>query len=84
MKIVAVAVKGKEFLYNPKTAHKVSVKSAERICQNLNESRFRLKEGEIWHVYEIDQYDIRPYSTAETQSFIIRNGYLYEKTANVW
>lgn len=83
MKIVAVAVKGQEFLYNPKTAHKVSAKSAERITENLNENLFRLKENEIWYLYDVDRYD-RAFDYAESQSFVIRNGYLYEKTANVW
>ena len=74
MKIVAKAMEGKEFLYNPKSAHKVSVNSGLDIMSILNMVRYDLKDGETWFLYDIDQYDVRPYEWANRQRFTIRNG----------
>lgn len=76
--IIARAVKGKEFLYNPKTAHRVSERSAKTICEILNRCSFKLSEGQIWHVYEADYYS-EAYDYAETQRFTIRNGVVSRK-----
>jgi hypothetical protein len=43
MTVLAKAVKGKEFLYDARSAHEVSKASADVICETLNESKFLLK-----------------------------------------
>ena len=75
MFIIAKAVKGAEYAYNPKSARKVSKKSANQICEIVNKYKFLLgtKDNEIWHVYEIDKYSLA-YDFAQYQSFTIRNG----------
>lgn len=75
MIILAKAVSGKEFMYDPRSAHQVSKRSADQICNVLNHEnvRYKLNAGEIWHIYEIDQYDTA-YNYASTQRFTIRNG----------
>ena len=80
MKIIAKTVKGKEFLYNPKTARKVSARSAEKILDavNAHKSMLGAAENEIFHIYDIDKYDTA-YEYAQKQAFIIRNGYVYAK-----
>ena len=57
MTVLAKAVKGKEFLYDAKSAHEVSKASADVICDTLNATKFLLKEGEVWH-----KFDFGPYS----------------------
>ena len=75
MKIIAKTIKGKEFMYYPKTARKVSERSAETILKAVNQHKFLLdtKENEIWHIYEIDKYD-QAYIFAQYQAFTIRKG----------
>lgn len=74
MKIVAKAMEGKEFLYNAKSAHKVSERSSKIIVDILNNVKYDLKENETWFAYDIDEYDVRPYEYALSQRFTIRNG----------
>ena len=75
MKIIAKTVKGREFMYNPKTARKVSERSANYICNVVNEYKYLLgsADNECWHIYDIDKYDIA-YDYAMFQSFTVRNG----------
>lgn len=70
MKIVAKTINGQEFIYSIRTAHKVNGKNAEKIAEMLNGCGYMLKDGEKWHVYNIDQYD-GGYEWAEVQSFFI-------------
>jgi len=81
MKIVAKSIKGQEFLYNAKSAHRVSERSANLICKALNEAKYNLKEGEVWHVHDIDRYDTA-YQYVDYQAFTRRNGKLYETAYN--
>ena len=60
MTVLAIACKGKEFLYNVRSAHEVSKASADWICNVLNQNRYKLKEGEVWHKFT----DICFYDTA--------------------
>lgn len=79
MLILALAVKGKEFIYKPKTAHQVSKSSAEKIKNALNKINYKIKnDNEIWHIYEIDQYSIA-YNWAISQRFTVYKGVLKEK-----
>ena len=75
MKIIAKTTVGHEFFYNPRTARKVSDRSADYICKVVNEYKFLLDTGrnECWHVYDIDKYDTA-YDYAMFQSFTVRNG----------
>ena len=80
MKMIAKAIEGKEFMYNRNTAHKVSDRGAAAICAALNERRYQLKDGEIWHIYDCGAYETE-YTSAGYLSFTRHNGYLYEKRA---
>lgn len=73
MMVVAISAKGHEFLYSAKTAHKVSKASAEKICKALNEAKYHLKDGDIWHVHEIDKYD-NAWIYAHEQEFRVWKG----------
>ncbi len=74
MTIVAKSIKGHEFVYTPKTAHKVSKASANLICKALNDNKFMLyDDDEVWFVHEVDQYDSAS-GYAEYQKFTVRNG----------
>lgn len=77
MKIVAKSVKGHEFMYSAKSAHKVSERSANLICKALNSANYDLKDGETWFVHDVNQYD-SAYDYASYQAFTRRNGKLYE------
>ena len=80
MKIIAKTIPGKEFMYNPKTARKVSAKSAKIILDIVNEYKFLIEDSskEIWHIYDIDEYDTA-YFYANRQAFTIRNGIVTAK-----
>lgn len=75
MTIIAKTRIGREYMYIPRTARKVSKKSAHVICDIVNQYKKLLDtaENECWHVYEIDQYDLA-YDFAKYQSFTMRNG----------
>lgn len=68
MKIIAIAVKGKEFLYNSRTAHKVAQNKAQVVCDALNKVGYALDDNSVWHVYDVSAYDDAFYY-AETQRF---------------
>ena len=77
MLIIAKTVKGKEYYYGVKTAHKVSMAGSEKILEVLNRVRYQLGDGQTWHIYEIDRYDTA-YDYAEFQKFTIRKGIVKE------
>ena len=55
MKLIAKAIKGKEFFHSRKDAAFAPDSSAEKICKVMKETKFRLnKENEVWHVYDYD------------------------------
>lgn len=68
MKIVAQAVKGHEYFYNARTAHKVPEKNAQKVADALNEIKYKLSEDSVWHVFDVDMYD-NAYYYAEGQRF---------------
>lgn len=78
MKMIAKAVLGKEFIYDRKTAHKVSERGAADICRALNDRKYQLKDGQIWHVYDCGWYESE-YTGAAYQQFTRRSGTIYEK-----
>ena len=73
MTVIAIAKQGQEFLYKSNTAHKVNEK-ADAIIKALNEIKYNLNDGEIWHKYSVSTYD-RAGVYAECQKFIAaKNG----------
>lgn len=75
MLVLAMSAKGHEFMYDAKTARKVSKASAQKICDIVNEHKFLYSchPGCVWHIHEVDKYD-RAFDYAQFQSFTIRNG----------
>lgn len=79
MKVIAKSVQGHEFMYNAASARKVSERSAKTILNVLNEKRYLLKDGEIWHIHDVDSYD-NAYHYAQSRAFRIRNGIVMDCT----
>lgn len=77
MKVLAKSVKGQEFFYSPRSAHRVP-RYIEQVCFELNQIRHDLKDNEVWHIHDVDRYDVA-YDYAMTQSFLYRNSYLVER-----
>lgn len=77
MKVIAIACEGKEFLYRASTAHKVSKASADIICKALNDIRYKLNPGEVWHVYDVSGWE-NAGIYSETQAFRRYKGRLQE------
>lgn len=75
--ILAITHPGSEYLYYSLSAHKVSKASAQLICKVCNQYKFKLKEGECWHVYEVGLYD-GAYDYAQYQRFTVRKGIVTE------
>ena len=71
------AVQGKEFLYQPSSAHGVSHASAQKICDALNRVRYNLQAGQIWRVMTFDKYD-SAYNIALRYQFTTRAGAIRE------
>lgn len=78
MKVLAKTTEGYEYMYSIRSAHKVSARSGKLIADNLNELKYELKSGELWHLYDVDEYD-EAYYIAQEQSFTIRNGKLIRR-----
>ena len=76
-KMIAKTIAGKEFTYSRESAHAVSNAGAEAICRALNEKRWGLKDGQVWHVYDCGWYE-QEYTGAAYQQFIRRKGAIYE------
>lgn len=72
------ALDGKEFIYQPSSAHGVSKASAQAICDALNKIRHDLKAGQVWRVMTFDQYD-SAYEIAACYKFVVRNGNICER-----
>lgn len=73
MLVLAASVKGHEFMYRANTARKVSARSAEKICAVCNSVGYQLKQNEVWHIHDVNEYD-PAFVYASGQSFTIRNG----------
>lgn len=69
MIVVAIAVAGAEYLYSPKTAHKVNAQKAQKIVALLNAAKYGINDdAHTWHAYEVDRYD-DAFVWAEDQEF---------------
>ena len=81
MLVLAKSIKGTYYMYNAKTAHKVSKNSAEKIRNVLNDKKYDLKDNEEWNIHDVDTYDMA-YDYALIQKFTvyknkIRDTYLW-------
>ena len=78
---VAIAVKGKEFLYKRSSMIAVHNGRANDVVRVLNNNRYLLKDGEIWHSYENDGYtDIqigKEIKQVRKNGFTIHTNYAY-------
>lgn len=77
-KMIARAVKGKEYMYSRSSAHAVSAAGAGPICAALNAAGWGLGPGEVWHVYDLGWYE-REATAAGLQAFTRRGGRIQEK-----
>lgn len=68
MKIVAISVKGHEYLYNASTAHKVAEAKAQKVADALNGINYKLDDKHVWYVHDVDRYD-NAFYYAESQRF---------------
>lgn len=73
---IAKTIEGKEFLHSQKDCYYVPAASKEIICKALNESKWNLKPGEKWYIYEVEYTD----DFYIFQSINKRNGKIYIKT----
>ena len=55
-KLIAIAPKGKEFIFKTSLMIAVPKSSAVKIRNRLNRERYKLKDGEVWHIYDNDAY----------------------------
>lgn len=67
MVVIAKTIKGKEFFLSVHEMYEAPKSSAKKICEIMNHARFRLKEGEVWHIYDECMYE-------PTGKLSIRNG----------
>jgi hypothetical protein len=79
MIVIARAKKGAEFLYSYGSAHKVPKASARKICDALNRLQYGITEEQVWHVFEVDEYD-RAFFYGERQSFRIYRNKIIERS----
>lgn len=77
MIVLAKSCQGAEYLYSPKSAHAVPKPSAQKIMDALNESRYDLRDGQVWHLHEVCGLDDASFY-AERQKFSIRKGAICE------
>ena len=53
---IAKSTKGQEFIFDRSSMIAVPKTSAEAIANKLNESKYQLKDGQVWHVHQNDWY----------------------------
>lgn len=75
-KFVAITTEGEEFLYYANSAHAVPQVHAEQICSILNKCRYKLKNGQKWHLYALENGYGEEYTMF--QSFKFYKGILKE------
>ena len=76
--IIAKAIKGQEFLYNPNTAHGVNPRKAHQIAKMLNDINWHILDCQVWHVLTVDRFD-SAYEIANDHKFILGKTGLKEK-----
>ena len=84
MIVLAKAEKGAEFLYIASSCHEVSKASADVICKALNDAKYDLKDGQVWHKFtDFCQYS-GGWTYALGQKFTRYKGRIREIRRNVW
>ena len=71
--VIAKTREGSEFIYSAKSAHGVAKAKADEVCTVLNNLRWKLSDGEVWHIYTVDEYDTA-YYVADNKRFIYHRG----------
>ncbi len=51
-KFIAIAPKGQEFFYKRSSMIAVPKTSANKIAKALTDLQYKIKDGEVWHVYD--------------------------------
>ena len=69
-KFIAVAPKGKEFVFDKKRMIAVPTSSARKIADVLTKVKYRIQDNtkEVWHVYDNDFY-YNDYISEEIKTF---------------
>lgn len=72
MKILAQTFQGKEYIYIPHTAGRVSAKNANKVCDLVNQFKELLgcPPERIYHVYDVCEYDAA-YTYAQRRRFTL-------------
>lgn len=77
MLVLAKSLKGRDFYYSPRSAHRVSKRSAKTIAGILNE-KVNVVDNFEWTTHEVG-FLSEAYAWAESQSFVIRKGIVTER-----
>ena len=77
MLVLAKSLKGRNLYYSPRSAHRVSKRSAKTIAGILNE-KVNVVDNFEWTTHEVG-FLSEAYAWAESQSFVIRKGIVSEK-----
>ena len=56
-RMIAKTTIDRKFIHSRSNAFYVSAAGAYDICKTMNAVRFGLKDGECWHVYEVEYGD---------------------------
>lgn len=56
--IIAKTFTGKEFMYSRNESYSVSKQNSTRIRKILNDNNYLLKDGETWHLYNVDEWEL--------------------------
>lgn len=83
MLILAKSHKGHEYMYVAESARQVGKAGAVAIRDALNESQYHLKEGYVWWLHEVDQYD-NAYYYAQGRTFRRRKGKVIDSWKGRW
>lgn len=70
MTVIAIAKMGQEFMYKTSTSHSVNEKKADLIIKALNNIRYKLQPGEVWHKYNVSKWE-NAGVYGETQKFTL-------------
>ncbi len=70
MIVIAKTIKRKEFFHSIREMYEVPKSSASKICDAMNDVRFRLKEGEAWHIY--DEYTYEPQGRLSIRKGVVK------------
>ena len=77
MLVLAKSLKGRDFYYSPRSAHRVSKRSAKTIAGILNEN-VNVVDNFEWTTHEVGCLS-EAYAWSESQSFVIRKGIVTER-----